>query len=380
MATQTMEQVLSRPVGPWQRVDGPADDVAISSRARLARNLADVPFPPRMGDAEAQALLARVRQTGERLPVALGSFSFEALADVAPLDRDVLVEKHLCSPQLAGDGRGALLLRSDEQLSAMVLEEDHLRLQALFPGLQPEAAWGLASQLDDALEADLTWAFSDRLGYLSTCPTNLGTAMRVSVMLHLPALCWSGRIAGLLAGLGKVGLVARGLYGEGSAAAGDLFQISNQTSLGQSEEDLVAHLAAAAREIVNRERSAREALWNEARVALEDRVCRAYGILANARVLSSAEALRLLSEVRFGSLLQVLPPLPAHRWTQLLVLSQPGFLQRRQGASAPAQRDVVRATVLRQQLQAVLGGEEAAEGGGGAGAHGEGDAADPRSA
>jgi protein arginine kinase len=360
---ETLERTLGRAVGPWQCAEGPAADVAVSSRARLARNLAELPFPPRMADGDVETLLARVREAVPRLPAALGHFAFVPLTQVAPLDREVLVEKHLCSPQLAREGRGALVLREDEQLSAMVLEEDHLRLQALFPGLQLQAAWDLVSRLDDALEAELTWAFSDRLGFLSTCPTNLGTALRVSVMLHLPALCWSGRIAPLLAGLSKVGLVARGLYGEGSAAAGDLFQISNQTSLGQAEDDIVAHLTAAARDIVHRERSTREALWNEARTALEDRVCRAYGILSNARVLSSGEALRLLSEVRFGSLLHVLPPLPAHRWVELVVLSQPGFVQRERGAVSPAARDVVRATAIRQALPLALGGR-AGEGGG----------------
>lgn len=350
----TLQQVLDRPVGLWQRGGGPADDVAVSSRVRLARNLQDVPFPPRMQPPDVRALLQRVRDVGGGLPAELGEFAFAEMADVPAIDRQVLVEKHLISPQLAQEARGALLVRGDEQLSAMVLEEDHLRLQALYPGLQPEAAWRAASRLDDALEASLSWAFSERLGYLSTCPTNLGTGLRASVMLHLPALCWSGRIAGLLAGLGKVGLVARGLYGEGTSAGGELFQVSNQTSLGQPEEDLIAHLTGAAREIVAHERSAREALVGRSRHALEDRVCRAYGLLTNARVMSSAEALKLLSEVRLGAVLGILPPLPTDRWTELLVLSRPGFLQRQAGEAAPERRDVLRATLLRQRLTAAF--------------------------
>jgi protein arginine kinase len=351
-----LQAVLDRPLGLWQRGGGPSDDVVVSSRVRLARNLEDVPFPPRMDEASERLLLERVREAAERLPASEGRFALVSMADVAAVDRQVLVEKHLASPQLAREARGALLLREDERVSAMVREEDHLRIQVLYAGLQPEAAWRDASRLDDALEATLTWAYSDRLGYLSTCPTNLGTGMRVSVMLHLPALSWTGRIAGLLAGLGKVGLVARGLYGEGSGAAGELFQVSNQTSLGVSEEELIAHLLGAAREIVAHERSAREALAAGSRLALEDRVCRAYGILANARVMSSAEALRLLSEVRLGSVLHILPPLPAERWTELLVLTRPGFLQRLAGEASPERRDVARARLLRQRLAAAFAG------------------------
>jgi protein arginine kinase len=352
--SQLLEEALARPIGLWQRGGGPADDVVVSSRVRLARNLVDLPFPPRMQAAEVASLLARVGEAAEALPTELGAFAFDPLAAVPLLDRQVLVEKHLASPQFAREGRGALLLRSDEQLSAMVLEEDHLRLQALFPGLAPEAAWQLVSRLDDALEARLTWAFSDRLGYLASCPTNLGTAMRVSVMLHLPALRWTGRLGPLLAGLGRVRLVARGLYGEGSAAGGDLFQISNQTSLGQPEEELVQHLAAVARDIVARERSAREALWAESRARVEDRVCRAWGILTNARLLPSAEALGLLSDVRLGALLGVLPPLPLDRWMELVVLTRPGFLQRMAGEAPPERRDAVRASLLRQRLEALF--------------------------
>jgi len=349
-----LEATLRQPIGAWQRADARAADVAVSSRLRLARNVAGLPFPPRLQPADTAALLQRVEDAVAAIPAALGHFTFTRLAPLAPLDRQVLVEKHLISPQHAQQARGGLLLRPDEQLSAMVLEEDHLRLQALFPGLQLPAAWELASQLDDALEASFDWAFSDALGYLSTCPTNLGTAMRASVMLHLPALCWSGRIGGLLGELGKVGVVARGLYGEGSAASGNLFQISNQTSLGQSEADLAAHLQAVAREIVVRERSARELLVAEQRPVVEDRVWRAYGLLGSARLLSSSEALTLLSDLRLGSDLHLLPPIRPDRWAELLVLTRSGFLQRQDGEAPPAQRDERRASMVRERLREAL--------------------------
>lgn len=347
-------ETLRQPIGAWQQGEAPTADVAVSSRVRLARNLADLPFGPRMSPADAGALLQRTAAAARALPPELGAFTLTPMAEFTPLDRQVLVEKHLISRQLAAEGRGGLLVRSDEQLSAMVLEEDHLRLQALFPGLQLPAAWELASRFDDALERTMDWAFSPELGYLTTCPTNLGTAMRVSVMLHLPGLCWTNRVEALLAGLGAVGVTARGLYGEGSSAEGNLFQISNQTSLGQGEAEVVGHLEAVAREVVARERSAREALLAERRAAVEDRVWRAYGILAHARLLSSGEALRLLSDLRLGADLHILPTVPAEGWAELLVLTRRGFLQRQEGGATPERRDAQRAQTVRSRLETIL--------------------------
>ena len=352
-----LQAALHQPIGPWQRGEAPLADVAVSSRVRLARNVRSLPFPPRMQPAEAEALLRNVEGALPGLPPDLGAFVFARLDALAPLDRQVLVEKHLISPQHAQQSRGAVLVRADEQLSAMVLEEDHLRLQALFPGLQLPSAWELASRFDDALEQGFDWAFSESLGYLATCPTNLGTAMRASAMLHLPALCLLGRIGPLLGELGKVGVVARGLYGEGSAAAGNLFQVSNQTSLGPSETELAAHLQAVCRGIVARERSAREALLAERRTAIEDRVWRAHGILGSARLLSSAEALQLLSDLRLGCDLGVLPPIRPDRWAELLVLTRPGFLQRQDGEAPTGRRDQRRAATVRQRLEAALSSE-----------------------
>ena len=349
-----LDATLRQPIGAWQRGDAPLSEVAVSSRVRLARNLADLPFPPRMQPADVQTLLDRVGAAVDRVSADLGGVAFHRLQDMAPLDRQVLVEKHLISPQHAQQARGGLLVRGDEQLSAMVLEEDHLRLQALFPGLQLTAAWELAGRFDDALEQSCDWAFSEELGYLATCPTNLGTAMRASVMLHLPGLAATGRLAPLLAELGKVGVVARGLYGEGSATAGNLFQVSNQTSLGPSEQDLAAHLEAVARELAARERSAREALLSERRTEVEDRVWRAYGVLNNARLLTSAEALQLLSDLRLGCDLHILPPLLPDRWAELLVLTRSGFLQRLDGAAPAELRDQRRAERVRQSLREAL--------------------------
>ncbi len=350
-----MTSVLDRPIGPWQAQAAPSGDVAVSSRVRLARDVAGLPMPQRMQAADVAKLLSQVADSARRLPGDLGHFTLQPLQALGPLERQVLVEKHLISPQHAEEAQGALLVRADEQVSAMVLEEDHLRLQALTAGLQLGAAWKLASSFDDALERTLTWAFSERLGYLTACPTNLGTAMRASVMLHLPALRWTERIGPLLAGLAKVGILARGLYGEGSSAVGDLFQISNQASLGTPEQELAEHLEGVAREIVAHERSAREALLAGHRDAVEDRVWRALGILTHARLLNSAEALQLLSDVRLGSTLHLLPDLAADRWAELLVVTRASFLQRQEEPASPAARDARRAAVVRRKLQEAWG-------------------------
>lgn len=348
-----LQRVLGQPIGDWQRGDAPLGDVALSSRVRLARNVADLPFPPTMNAAQCKDLLDRMERAigagGQ-----LGDIAFERLEDLSPLDRQVLVEKHLISPQHARSGRGAVFVRPDEALSGMVLEEDHLRLQSLRPGLQLTEAWAMASQADDVLESKLEWAFSEEWGFLATCPTNVGTAMRASVMLHLPALGWTGRISPLLTGLSKVGVVVRGMYGEGTSAAGNIYQISNQTSLGQPEQEVASHLQSVCREVIEHERGAREALYREMREAVEDRVGRAYGILSNARIINSTEALPLLSDLRLGVDLHILSPLAPEVWSELLVLTRAGFLQRLEGAETPHKRDVARATLLRKRLAAAF--------------------------
>src|SRR5690606_556007 len=241
----------------------------------------------------------------------------------------------------------------DETVSIMVNEEDHLRIQVLMPGLQLEEAWRLADAADDALSRVLNFAYSDDQGYLTTCPTNLGTGMRVSVMMHLPGLVLSDQAGRLLGTLPKLGAVVRGMYGEGSEAKGNLFQISNQVTLGQTERDLTENLSSIARQLVERERSARERLYREMRGQLEDRVCRAYGILTNARLISSDEALRLLSDLRLGVDLNILPHVSPQVFSDLVVATRVGFLQKAAARQlAPEERDQRRATLIRQRLQA----------------------------
>jgi protein arginine kinase len=345
----SLEEVLGSPMSPWVREEGPAGDVVLSTRVRLARNLRGEAFPPRLGPEAAERVVGRVEEAVRSLG---RRYAFHRLAQLGPLDRQVLVEKHLISPQHARQASGALALRDDEALSVMVLEEDHLRIQCLQAALQCEKAWTLADELDDALEKSLDYAFSPEWGYLVTSPTNLGTGMRASVMVHLPGLVLSNQAAQLFAALSKVGVVVRGLYGEGTAAAGNIFQVSNQTSLGQSEEDIVKNLEAVARQVVDRERSARERVHREMRDRVEDRVARAYGILTNARLISSAEALALMSDLRLGIDLGVIGHLDRKVFDELIVMTRPGFLQKLSGGAArPAERDVRRAALIRQRIR-----------------------------
>jgi protein arginine kinase len=359
--------VVRNPAGDhlpaWMTAPGPASDVVLSSRVRLARNLVGEPFPPRADLAAAGRVSERAAAAIRAMPRELGSFRFLRMADLSSLDRQVLVEEHLISPLLALQAAGALALRQDEAVAIMINEEDHLRIQCLYPGLQPVAAWRLADQVDDALERSLEYAFSEEWGYLAASPANVGTGMRASLMMHLPGLVLSGQAAALFANLQKVGVVVRGLYGEGSAAVGNLFQVSNQVSLGLSEEEIAHNLEALGRQIADRERSARERLYAERRAQIEDRAARAYGLLTSARLMASAEAAALLSDLRLGIDLHVLPQLDPLLFNELMVTTRPAFVQRwAPGADDPGKRDEVRATLIRQRLAEAARGRSAAGG------------------
>ncbi len=326
-------------------------DVAVSARVRLARNLADVAFPPRMGGEEMEGLIARVEGALPVVRRAVGEVEVYRLESLNPLQRQALQEKHLVSPAFAAGGRGALLLRPDEGLGAMVPEEDHLRLQGMAPGLHLEEAWQAVSALDDALGEHLDYAFSPRWGFLTACPSNTGTGLRASVMLHLPALVMTRQAGSLFEALAKVGVAVRGLYGEGSEAHGNLFQISNQVTLGVSEEEVLQSLHGICQQVVDRERAARERLRREAGSRLEDRVWRAYGVLTTARVMTSREALALVSDLRLGVDLGLVPHVEARVCGELWLAASPALLQVAEGrVLSPEERDVVRANMIRRRL------------------------------
>ncbi|KYH31402.1 protein arginine kinase [Neomoorella mulderi] len=338
----------------WMEGSGPQADIVISSRIRLARNLKGMPFPNLMNEAQEVKVIRQVGQAIRAPGVfqAVGELRLQTLRELSPVERQILVEKHLISPDLAeGKGEKAVVLRDDEAISIMVNEEDHLRLQCLLPALMLHEAWRLADAADDALENELDFAFDQERGYLTACPTNVGTGLRASTMLHLPALVLTKQAGQVLTALTKVGVAVRGLYGEGTEAHGNIFQISNQITLGRSEEEIINNLSAVTVRLADQEREARELLRKQNRWQLEDRVGRAYGVLTNARILTSQEALQLLSDVRLGVEMKILRGLDQRLINQLMVRIQPAYLQFTAGKEmTPFERDVRRAAMVRELL------------------------------
>ena len=321
--------------------------ITLSSRIRLARNLRDVPFPDKAPPETRAAVLRRVREAArQELPIQ------EALDECAPLHRQELFEDHLISRNLL-EGRPQSAICMDEARSRVVMinEEDHLRIQALKPGLALGEAWAEANALDDALEQRLDYAFSSSLGYLTSCPTNVGTGMRASVLMHLPALVLMSEMEPIMNGLNKIGLTVRGRWGEGTAALGHMFQVSNQLTLGMPEERIVSDLEEIVKEIAGHEQNARERLKRERLPFSTDLAARAEGILTSARLMTTQEALERLSELRLGIALGLTTGLDMRKVDCLLLDVQPAHLQALLGREMGSEeRDWKRAERLRSEL------------------------------
>jgi protein arginine kinase len=338
--------------GEWLSGTGADADIVISSRVRLARNVRGHRFLVQAEDEEKAELEAELRGTLSRVDFS-EEMIYIPLQSAAALDAEVLVERHLVSRELArAEGPRAVCYSPGENTSIMVCEEDHLRLQILRSGFQLDAAWEAADRLDDLVAKQADYAFSPRYGYLTCCPTNVGTGLRASVMLHLPALVYTKHIEKVFGAGAKMGLAVRGLYGEGTQAEGDFFQISNQVCLGVSEVQVLERLSQMVPRFVEYERQVREQLAKSDRAALEDKVWRAYATLRAARTISSTETLELLSAIRLGVNLQLLPKsLTIEIVNELFVCSQPAHLQRlATGPLEPKERDIARAALLRSKL------------------------------
>ncbi len=345
---------LAATAGEWLRGSGPESDIVMSSRVRLARNLADFPFMNRASLADRQQIEQILRQAilegteavlGERTP-------YIDVDDLSPLDRQFLVERHLISRELSeAEGPRGVAIARTEQTSLMVNEEDHLRIQVMRSGFDLRAAWEQVTRLDDGLEKLVTYAFSDKLGYLTACPTNVGNGMRVSVMLHLPALVITRQIEKVFRSLQKINLAVRGFFGEGSRAMGDFYQISNQITLGRSEEELVERVGDVVPVIIEYERQARQVLRDESREKLDDRVHRSYGILQHVQTISSEETMDLLSNIRMGVNLGLIENLRIPQINELFIHTQPAHLQKLRGVEMDTvDRNIERARYLRQRL------------------------------
>jgi protein arginine kinase len=325
----TIENALNNPYTKWMEGKGPHASIVISSRVRLARNLNDYNFPHLQDEESGRKVmeLAKEALTAKEVQELVDGIEFISLEELSPLDRLILMEKHLISPQLADDEGPChgIALSEDEAVSVMVNEEDHLRLQVLFPALQLKEAWSLASQVDDLLESRLDFAFDEQYGYLTCCPTNVGTGLRASVMMHLPAIAMTNQANRFFMSLSKLGFVVRGLYGEGTQAKGNLFQISNQITLGLSEEEIIGNLTSVSRQIIEQEQLARDEMRKESLAQLEDMVFRSYGILTNAYIISSEEAVAHLSNVRLGLDMGLLRDVQFRKLNELLVETRPAY-------------------------------------------------------
>lgn len=344
---------IEQPLSEWMSREGKESDIVISTRVRIARNLMHQPFPMLATNQQSEEVLTKLREvlSDERMTV-YGKLYPILLSDLNGLDKEVLVEKHLISPNLAGESRnGAVFISEDESLSLMVNEEDHLRIQCLYPGFQIQEAWERATTIDDIFEGHVDFAFDAHRGFLTSCPTNVGTGLRASVMMHLPALVLTQQINRILQAVTQVGLTVRGIYGEGSEAMGNLFQISNQITLGQSEEEIIENLYGVVLQIIEHEKSARQKLLLDSKLRIVDRVMRSYGILAHAAIMDSKEAAQRLSDVRLGVDLNLIDTLSSQVLNELTVLTQPGFLQKIYGENmSPSERDMYRAKLIREKV------------------------------
>lgn len=330
----------------WYIAPGPEGDVVISSRIRLARNLKDYPFPSKLSEPQSKEVLEKCKNAAK--PLKLKYLSMES---TPAIKRRMLVERHLTSPEmLTATSKKALLLSDDEQISIMLGEEDHIRIQCMMSGLNLHAAFDLANKVDDVLEETLDYGFNPRYGYTTCCPTNTGTGLRASCMLHLPALTASGYIDTLLSTVSKLGMTVRGVYGEGTKAKGNMYQISNQITLGIDERDSVKQLQELVKMVIEKERSVRKSLAKESGDKLEDMIWRSYGILSNARLLTSDEAYKMISDIRLGINLGIIQTPPIETVNELLIITGPAHIADICRDNTPENRDRLRAATVREKL------------------------------
>jgi protein arginine kinase len=342
------------PPADTARRKGPHDRIVMSSRVRLARNIKDAAFPGWAKKPERIRVMDLIRPAIESLPEMKDAFS-ESMDSLSALDKQILVERHLISREHAAKSAGSgLVLNRDETLCFMINEEDHLRMQALRPGLQLKQAWSAIDQADSMLEKRLDYAFNPDLGYLTACPTNIGTGIRVSAMLHLPGLVLGEQINPIIQSVNKLGLAVRGLYGEGTEALGNVFQVSNQMTLGEAESAIVERLEKVLAQIIEHEENARASLLEKKPKMVYNHIGRAYGILANAHQISSKETMNLLSLMRLGVDVGLFPGVDRSLVDELFILTQPAHLQKQHSEKLSAEeRDLLRADMVRERLKPV---------------------------
>ncbi|MFH1373201.1 MAG: protein arginine kinase [bacterium] len=347
-----MFEDMAKSPATWLSGKGDEALVVLSSRVRLARNVAGCRFPTSADSDTRNQVVGYFDSILSRSQM-LAEGSYVKAADISTLDKNFLIERHLISPAfLNGDPAKAVFVDSDDRLSIMINEEDHIRLQALAPGLDPRGAHELAVEYDTEIGRYLEYDYDADFGYLTACPTNAGTGMRASVLIHLPGLVLTCEIDKVVSYITRSGLVVRGFYGEGTDVSGNLFQLSNQNTLGVTEDEILSQLDRITREVIDREASARQRLIDEAADMIEDKIWRAYGILRNARVLTSEEVMNLLSALRLGHAMKIIDFLDIALVNEILLLSQPAHLQKYYGREMDnTRRDFIRAQMVREKLR-----------------------------
>ncbi len=330
----------------WLKEEGKDSDVVVSTRVRLARNLAGVPFPHKIRGTKK---VKKVIDTAKKTFVQSGSdFSMIEMEDLSPLEKTRLVEQHIISNDLANNQDGVVIVFPDESVSIMIMEEDHYRLQCIRSGFDPMNAYRICQELERMLGKKADYAYDAKLGYLTTCPTNVGTGLRVSVMLHLKALAMSGTLNAAFSSFARFGMTARGLYGEGTPGGADMYQISNQVTLGLREEDIVKNVSTVVQSVIKRERDVRRILYQNNKLQIEDKVMRAYGLLKYAVKMSTREAREYLSMLNMGMALGIIKPCSQTELYNLMMDIMPAMLAK-EGNTA-AERDRARAERIKKTL------------------------------
>lgn len=330
----------------WWIANGPKSEVVLSTRIRLARNLDKHSFPGTAYDFKAVT-----DETEAALSSGALKFTRFDMKDMDAAEKQFMVEKHIISPNLSRKPEGTAFISEDEHISVMVNEEDHIRIQIMEAGFNFDKAYKTATLVDSLIEETAKYAYSDKYGFITACPTNIGTGMRASVMLHLPALCMTGEIKRIIASVTKFGIAVRGIYGEGSEAEGNIFQISNQITLGITEEETISNLKSVTESIIEREINARTKLQDTNIIRLADKIWRSYGILKNAQILSSDEFMKLASDVRLGKNMGIITNVDTETLNELTATIQPAGIQLKVNKDlTPEQRDFERAKLVRERL------------------------------
>lgn len=336
----------------WYTECGRDGDVVLSSRVRLARNLKGIPFPERANEEQQLQIIDKCKEAviGER-SLLKNSVKFIDFSVMADYEKQAIAERHLISPQMMDNSiKRGILLSDDNKLSILLNEEDHVRIQAMEAGFDLDACFEQANRIDDLIEETLEYAFDEKIGYLTCCPTNTGTGMRASVMMHLPALSMSGRVNRVIDSLAQLGMTVRGIFGEGSKATGNIYQISNQLTLGAAEEDILDKFKQIIGEVIEKEREMREHLYKADKFKLEDRLMRSYGVLKYAVIMTSSEAMKKISEVRFGIELGIIKDVSLEKLNEITYEILPANIIKNYNITDANERDLKRAEIIRERM------------------------------